>query len=83
MIKTPEIIVPQARPLTRGEVKKLREANLDPAFHEDDLTMKVNAEMVDWILENIYPDFNFDNNPYSSCLKLATDVYQLTYSVID
>jgi hypothetical protein len=73
--------MPKARALTRAEIKALREAGLDPAFRADDLTMKVNAEMVDWMLDHVYRDFDFANTPYSSCLELATRTYQLTYSV--
>ncbi len=73
--------LPKARALTRGEIKALREAGLDPAFHEDDLTMKVNAEMVDWMLDQVYQGFDFTSVPYSDCLELATKTYQLTYSV--
>jgi zona occludens toxin (predicted ATPase) len=73
--------LPQARALTLAEVKALRNASLDPAFLENDLTMKINAEMVDWILEHAYRGFDFANLPYSACLELATRTYQLTYSV--
>ncbi len=74
-------MLPQPRALTRDEIKALRAAGLDPAFTENDVTMKLNTDMVDWILDNIYKDFSFANLPYSDCLKLATKSYQMTYSV--
>ncbi len=73
--------LPKARALTRSEIKALRAAGLDPAFIENDLTMKVNAEMVDWMLDHVYASHDFAAVPYSACLELATKTYQLTYTV--
>jgi hypothetical protein len=71
--------LPKARAMTRYEVKTLRGAGLDPAFWDEELTMKLNAEMVDWILDHVYQGHDFTNTPYSNCLELATMTYQLTY----
>jgi hypothetical protein len=74
---------PQARAMTRCEVKTLRGAGLDPAFLNEEMTMKLNAEMVDWILDHVYEGSDFANTPYSHCLDLATKTYQLTYLMSD
>jgi hypothetical protein len=75
--------LPQVRALTRAEITALREAGLDPAFRDEDLTMQFNAAMVDWILDHVYQGFDFANTPYSNCLELATATYQQTYLMSD
>lgn len=73
----------KARAMTRAEIKSLRGGGLDPAFLNDEMTMKLNAEMVDWILDNVYQGVDFANISYSKCLELATKTYQLTYQMSD
>lgn len=73
--------LPKPRALTRAELKALRGAGLDPAFCENDVTMKLNAEMVDWILDHVYRDADCSDIPFPDCLELATRTYQMTYSV--
>jgi hypothetical protein len=75
------ITLPNPRPMTRSELKALRNAGLDPAYHENELTVKLNTDMVDWILDHVYQGVDFADVAYSSCLELATKTYQLTYSV--
>ncbi len=75
--------LPKARALTRSEIKALRAAGLDPAFIEGAITMKKNAELVDWIMDKVYKDTDFSNIPYSACLELSTKTYQLTYRVTE
>ncbi|HEX7715178.1 MAG TPA: hypothetical protein VF531_14275 [Bacillota bacterium] len=69
------------RAMTRDELKALRTAGLDPACNENGVSIKVNTEMVDWILDHVYHGFNFGNVPYPECLELATKTYQLTYTL--
>jgi hypothetical protein len=73
--------LPNPRALTRDELKLLRSAGLDPALCENEVTIRLNAEMVDWILDNVYRGMDFADIPYPDCLELATKSYQLTYSV--
>lgn len=73
--------LPEPRPLTRSELKLLRDAGLDPAFLEGETSVRISAEMVEWILDNIYKEYDFTNTSYSECLRLATKTYQLTYSM--
>lgn len=72
--------LPVPRPLTRSEIKLLRHAGLDPAFLEDETSVRISAEMVEWILDNVYKGYDFSNVPYPDCLQLATRTYQLTYN---
>ena len=75
--------LPEARPLTRSELKLLRNNGLDPAFLESETSIRISVEMVEWILDNIYQECDFSHVSYSECLRLATKTYQLTYSIDD
>lgn len=69
------------RAMTWNEVKALREAGLDPVKRTDADTRelaKISSETLDYILENIYGENDFDNVPYNELLKLARETYILT-----
>lgn len=69
------------RVMTRQEINGLREAGLDPTMRSDAAERemsKISVEMIDYILDNIYPEHNFDNEPYNECAKLAADTYLMT-----
>lgn len=76
----------KARSMTRKERKEFLKSGLDPAFVKktgddaaDNLAMtEISEKMIDWILEHIYPDQNFDNVSNAECIKLARDTYALT-----
>lgn len=40
---------------------------------------QLNEKIEDWILDNVYVDYNFDNAPLPDCRKLANETYRLTY----
>lgn len=72
------------RSLTRKQRRELRNVNLDPALtkfpgesEEDDdrERLLLTEDMIDWMLENVYSDFNFDDVPNQECMKLALDTY--------
>lgn len=75
--------LPQARPLTRGERRKMDEAGVNIRkidYRQKTLDAAID-DMADWILENIYPSFapEFDALPNNVCTLFAMYVYQLTY----
>ena len=83
-VKEPVSPLPQARRMTRREMRALRDAGFDPALNDAmagenpvDIS-RVSSGMVDHILDNIYPDFDFDDVPYDACLKLASETYGLS-----
>lgn len=86
IIECDEIIVPLPKPraMTRREMRAMREAGVDPAINDAMVgdnavdAQKVGAGMVDYILDTIYPDFDFDNVPYDECLRFAGKIYALT-----
>lgn len=43
-----------------------------------DDTAQQTAAMVDWILDNIYAEYNFSGTPYPDCVELAGQTYRLT-----
>ena len=72
--------LPKPRPMLRREIKALRAAGYDPAMLADDANIaQTSAEMVEWILDNIYSEVDFDDTPYPECLKLAAETYKITF----
>ena len=69
----------KARPLTNGEIRALRKAGL----HIHYLNLKDEPEKLeeftDYILDNIYPNVDFDNATQKECIKLAADTLVQTY----
>lgn len=41
-------------------------------------TAQRTAEMIDWILDNIYAEYDFSGTPYPDCMELANQTYRLT-----
>lgn len=69
------------RAMTRKEIKAMRKAGMDPAIKSDvdnREIAKIGAEMIDWILDNIYKGHDFDDVPYNECVKLAQETYQIS-----
>lgn len=72
--------LPEARAMTMSEIRELRKAGFDPAFSEsEDAAGKKMCEMVDWIADNIYSDYDLDAIPYPEIVKLGVATYNLTY----
>lgn len=69
----------EVRQLKRSHIKALRAAELDPMTLGDAATLTKNAEMVEWILDNVYGDLDLENINYSDLVKLATDTYRRAY----
>lgn len=62
------------RDMDRNQVKALRKAGLDPAFAT--LDAEKSANLIDWILDNIYKDVDFTGIPYYKVSALAYDTYR-------
>lgn len=73
--------LPAARPLTRGQRRKLDEAgvNIRKVDYAKKRVETAVDEMADWILDNVYAEFCFDALPNNVCTLFAMYVYQLTY----
>jgi hypothetical protein len=66
--------------MTRRQVKELRAAGLDPALFGGKKDPEKNAELVDWMIDNIYPELNgAEDMEYNKLVKLATDTYTYAY----
>jgi len=70
------------RSLTRGEVKRLREAGADPAFAS---AVEASPKLVDFVLTEVYGEMgiDWDSVPYNECLRLASGVYKATYGSVE
>ena len=50
-------------------------------LEEIDAINDLNEKIRDWILDNVYTNYNFDNAPLPDCRKLADETYRLTFGV--
>lgn len=48
-------------------------------MEEIDAVNELNDEIQDWILDNVYKDYDFDSTPLPDCRRLADETYKLTY----
>lgn len=74
-----EYNLPQIRSLTRKEIKAMREAGCDLVRATDGNIGQASSKMVDYILDVIFKDFDFDAIPQDECNKFAIAVYRKTY----
>lgn len=78
--------VPQARAMSRQELKAFRAAGLDPVFFEitedNQLSfLKITALGNDWILDNVYKEYDFEEVPNNQLVELAEKTFRLTYGL--
>ena len=76
--------LPQARAMTRKELKAFRAAGLDPVFitpREDISILRFSAESNDWILDNLYGGYDLDDAPCDVLAKLCEDTFTRTYGI--
>lgn len=73
--------LPEARSLTRGERRALDKAgvNIRKADYAQKRVDTIVDEMADWIIDHIYPEFDFDSVANNVCTLFAMYVYQMTY----
>lgn len=62
------------RVMSYKQIKALRKAGLDPAYFGVDGAKS--SEMVDYILENIYPEYDFDSCGYDEIFELGMATYR-------
>lgn len=74
--------LPEPRKITRSERRKLDAADVnifkikstDPrSYHA------VKDDLADWILDNIYPNFNFDDVENNICIFFSDYIFGLSY----
>ena len=70
--------LPMPRSLNRGQVKKVREEDLDPITGSKGDSDKM-ITLMDWILDNVYAEHVTDETDYALALELAVATYELTY----
>lgn len=73
--------LPAVRPLTRGELKIIRKNNMDPAINTEDRT--VGFKLTDYILDEVFGDYDFSNVPNNVCEKFVRDVYTATFGSVE
>lgn len=71
--------LPAVRSLTRGQRKELRKIGGDLVMN-DNRSGKDTNRMIDYILDVVYADFDFDKIPQDVCNRFAIDVYSATNS---
>ncbi|MEN6568060.1 MAG: hypothetical protein ABFC57_17385 [Veillonellales bacterium] len=71
--------VHKPRALTRKETRALRDSGFHPNYAED--KGKIIDDMTDFILDNFYPEIDFDGAKQADCLNFAADTFKLTYGV--
>lgn len=67
----------EIKKLTLAQIRELRKLGLDPALNT--MTATKNAEMIDWILDNVYKGEVAEDMPYDECVELALDTYKRAY----
>lgn len=79
--------LPEPRALTRKELRQLKAAGLDPFFAG--LKDKTPAEvteftqnMCDYIVDNFFPNYDWDNVSNGAILEFGHKCYQLAYNLI-
>lgn len=55
------------------------EAKALEVLEDIDAVSELNEKIVDWILDNVYKDYDFDNAPFPECKQLANETYRLTF----
>lgn len=74
--------LPEARSLTRSERRKMDKDGININAFSVDTKMgygEMRDKMCDFILDTVYPEFNFDQLPNNVCFIFAMYTYGLTY----
>lgn len=74
--------LPEARAMKRSERKRLNTAGLNLNNYKAGLQKnftELQEEMCDWILDHVYPEFDFDDLPNNIGYVFALHTYMLTY----
>lgn len=87
--------MPEVRSMTRKQAKEFNAKGLNPMRNIDMIklykskeelspeealfTININDDMAEWILENIYPEYDFDNTDQKASDTLAAETYSKTF----
>lgn len=75
---TPETLkMPAVRAMTRRQVKEMKAAGFNPMHLGNEEQAGKTMDMFDWILDNVYGDYDLDDYPSGECLRLAADTFKL------
>lgn len=74
--------LPLMRAMSRKQVKELRAAGHDLIRKGNFEDKEAIAELVDWVLDNIYPDLD-ENVDYNQAFWLALNTYRAIYEVTE
>lgn len=75
--------LPEIRCLTRKQRRELDKQKLNylkTVFQTKETAIGMQEKCYDWILDNVYPDFDFDELPNNICFFFGEAVYNATYS---
>lgn len=73
-----EYNLPEIKSMTYAQIKAMRKKNMDMTVNGAD-GINSTAELVDYIMETIYPDFDAANVPYHVIVKFAMNTFNMTY----
>ncbi|MCX7779611.1 MAG: hypothetical protein N2491_01695 [Negativicutes bacterium] len=76
--------IPEARAMTREELKAFRASGFDPVFMDGNKRVnpvRLTAEMHDWILDNIYKGHDFSKVPCDALNDLCDLTFRKTYGI--
>lgn len=76
-IETMTLKVPAVRAMTRKQFKEMKAAGFDPLKVDQEEQAGSTLDMFDWILDNVYSDYNFEEYPNGECMRLAADTFKL------
>lgn len=65
--------------MTRGQVKALRIAGLNPVINRNEWTAEMNEELVDWVFANIYPEVDVDAMDNDKAVEIAGETVKRAY----
>lgn len=69
------------RAMDNAEVRALRKSGLHP--HYVDNPGKMVEDLVDWVLDNVYAEYNFKGVSQADCIDITTKTVQLTYGSVE
>ena len=73
-----EYNLPEIKAMTYAQIKAMRKKNMDVNLNGSD-GIGNTADLVDYIMETIYPDFDACDVPYHVIVKFAMNTFNMTY----
>ena len=70
--------LPEIKAMTYAQIKAMRKKNMDVNLSGAD-GIGTTADLVDYIMETIYPDFEACDVPYHVIVKFAMNTFNMTY----